>query len=489
MKKRNLMIALTMVTAGIIIGVILTAGLGIQQVNYAQETKNISPDAKNFLGKFSEYLSEVAEAVEPAVVNISTTTTVTLQQSPFGDFSDDPFFRRFFGDQLRHPDPGPQRKYKSSALGSGVIITADGYILTNNHVVKDADDIKVVLYDDREFKGKVIGTDPQSDLAVVKINAEDLPSIKIGDSDVLKVGEVVIAIGNPFALSHTITMGIVSALGRSNVGIADYEDFIQTDAAINPGNSGGALVNMNGELIGINTAIFSKSGGYMGIGFAIPSSMAKSVMDSIIKHGKVIRGWLGVSIQNMTPDLAEQFDIKEEKGALVTEVVEESPAEKAGFKRGDLIIEFDGKHVDGSTALRNMVAGIPPDTSVKMKIIREGKEKTLTVAIGQLSETVVTAKSEYSNAVKGVHVQDLNPEIRMSLDIPQKVEGVVVTNVEMDSPSFRAVKRNDVIQEINKKAIRSTKDYEKAVSKISAKDTVLILAYRGGGYIYITIKP
>ncbi|GBE05681.1 putative periplasmic serine endoprotease DegP-like precursor [bacterium BMS3Abin10] len=489
MKKRNLMIALTMVTAGIIIGVILTAGLGIQQVNYAQETKNISPDAKNFLGKFSGYLSEVAEAVEPAVVNISTTTTITMRQSPFGDFFDDPFFRKFFGDQFRHPDPEPQRKYKSSALGSGVIVTDDGYILTNNHVVKDADDIKVVLYDDREFKGKVIGTDPKSDLAVIKIDAKDLPSIKIGDSDVLKVGEVVIAIGNPFALSHTITMGIVSAIGRSNVGIADYENFIQTDAAINPGNSGGALVNTNGELIGINTAIFSKNGGYMGIGFAIPSSMAKSVMDSIIKHGKVIRGWLGVSIQNMTPDLAEQFDLKEEKGTLVSDVVEDSPAEKAGFKRGDLIIAYDGKNVDDSTALRNMVAGTLPDTTVKVKIIREGKEKTLTVTIGKLSEAVVTAKSEYRNAMKGVHVQDLNPEIRMSLDIPGKVEGVVVTNIEMDSPAFQALERNDVIQEINKKIIRSAKDYEKAVSKISAKDTVLILVYRGGGYIYITIKP
>ena len=486
MIKKKFIIALPLITIGIIIGFILTADLGIQQVNYAQET-NISQNAKDFLGKFSGYLAEVAAATEPSVVNISTTTTVTMQQSPFGDLYNDPFFRRFFGDQFRHPDR--KREYKSSALGSGVIVTEDGYILTNNHVVKDADDIKVVLFDDREFKGKVIGTDPKSDLAVVKIDAKDLPSIKIGDSDVLKVGEVVIAIGNPFALSHTITMGIVSAVGRSNVGIADYENFIQTDAAINPGNSGGALVNTDGELIGINTAIFSKSGGYMGIGFAIPSSMAKSVMDSIVKHGKVIRGWLGVSIQNMTPDIAEQFKIKEEKGALVSEVVEDSPAEKAGFKRGDLIMEFDAKRVEDSSSLRNMVAGTLPDKTVKVMIIRDGKEKILTVTSGTLSEAVIAAKSEYSNAMKGVHVQDLNPEIRMSLDIPKKVKGVVVTNVEMDGPTFQALKRNDVIQEINKKVIGSTKDYEKAVSKIGTKDTVLILVYRGGGYIYITIKP
>ena len=488
MKKRNLMIALTLVTAGIIIGFILTADLGIQQVNYAQEA-NISPDAANFLGKFSAYLSDVAEAVKPSVVNISTTKTVTMQQNPFGDLFNDPFFRKFFGDQFDHP--GRKRKYKSSALGSGVIVTEDGYILTNNHVIKDADDIKVILDDKREFKGKVIGTDPKSDLAVVRIDAKGLPSIKIGDSDKLKAGEMVIAIGNPFALSQTITMGIVSAVGRSNVGIADYEDFIQTDAAINPGNSGGALVSTDGELIGINTAIFSRSGGYMGIGFAIPSNMAKSVMDSIIKHGKVIRGWLGVSIQNMTPDLAEKFGIKEEKGALVADVVDGSPAEKAGFKRGDLIIRYDGKTVDDSTALRNFVAGTLPDKKVEVEIIREGVKKTLTVTIGRLSEAVVTAaaKSEYSNAMKGVHVQDLNPEIRMSLDIPVKVEGVIVTNVEPESPAVEVLKRNDVIQEINKKVIKNTKDYEKTVSKIGAKDTVLILVYRGGGYIYITIKP
>ena len=488
MKKRNFMTALILITAGIIIGFVLTANLGIQQVTYAEEN-NISADAKDFLGKLSGYLSEVAEEVKPSVVNISTTTTITMKQSPYGEFYNDPFFRRFFGDRFNHPSPGPQRQYKSSSLGSGVIISEDGYILTNNHVIKDADEIKVILNDKREFKGKVIGADPKSDLAVVKIDAKDLPAIKIGDSRKIKVGEVVIAIGNPFALSHTITMGIISAVGRSNIGIADYEDFIQTDAAINPGNSGGALVNTDGELIGINTAIFSKSGGYMGIGFAIPTSMAKSIMDSIIKHGKVIRGWLGVGIQNMTPDLAEQFDIKVGRGALVTDVFEDSPAEKAGFKRGDLIIEYEGKHIEDTTVLRNIVAGTLPDKAVKVKVIREGKEKVLSVTIGKLSEEVIAAKSAYRNVMKGVHVQDINPEIRSSLDIPRKVDGVVVINVEMDSPAFRSLKRNDVIQEINKKVIKSGKEYEKAVSQIGADDTVLMLVYRGGGFIYLTIRP
>ena len=483
MKNKSLVIAFTLVTVGIIIGFILTADLDIQQVNYAEDT-GVSSGSSELLGRFSDALSEVAETVKPAVVNISTTTTVTMKGGPFGDFFDDPFFRRFFGDEFSKP-----RKHKSSALGSGVLMTDDGYILTNNHVIKDAEEIKVKLNDDREFTGKVIGADPKTDLAVVKIDAKGLPALKIGDSDTIRVGELVIAIGNPFALSHTITMGIVSGVGRSNVGIADYEDFIQTDAAINPGNSGGALVNTKGELIGINTAILSKSGGSMGIGFAIPSGMAKTVMDSIIRHGKVVRGWFGVTIQRLTPELAKQFDLKEEKGALITDVIEKSPAEKAGFRRGDLVVEFDGRHVEDSTGLRNMVAGTLPGKVVKVKIIRDGKEETLTLTIGKLSDAEVVAGTEYGNVMNGLYVQELNPEIRGSLDIPQKVKGVIVTNIEPDSPAYIALKRNDVILEVKRKAIRSTKEYKRTVSKIGPDDSVLVLVYRTGGYIYLTIKP
>jgi len=254
---------------------------------FARE-KTISHESINLLTKLSDALAEVAGAARPAVVNISTTSTVTMEDNPMGDMFNDPFFRHFFGDQFGHQ--GQKRKYKSSALGSGVIVSENGYILTNNHVVKGADEIKVILYDKREFKGRIIGTDPRTDLAVIKINAKGLPTLSLGDSGKLKTGDVVLAVGNPFGLNQTITMGIVSAVGRSNIGLADLEDFIQTDAAINPGNSGGALVNSRGELVGINTAIFSTSGGYMGIGFSVPSSMAKTVMDSIIKHGKVVRG-------------------------------------------------------------------------------------------------------------------------------------------------------------------------------------------------------
>jgi len=487
MRKRVFVVSFVLLFTGLVMGLILSSNLGIQQSGFAQET-GISPSATSFLGKLSTSLSEVARTVKPSVVNISTTMTVTRKGTPFGEFPNDPFFRRFFGPEFQPFGPG--MKFKETALGSGVIITADGYILTNNHVVKNADKIKVILNDKREYKGKVIGADPKTDLAVVKIDADDLPAVKIGDSDKLKTGDLVLAIGNPFGLSQTVTMGIVSAIGRSNVGIADYEDFIQTDAAINPGNSGGALVNSRGELVGINTAIFSTNGGYMGVGFAIPSNMAKRVMESITKYGKVIRGWLGVTIQNLTPDIAKHLGIKQEKGALVTDVVKDSPAGKSGFKRGDLIVEFDGRPVADTTSLRNMVAQTSPGKTVEVKIVRDGETRTLNVTIGEFPEKLAApASKEYNNALKGVHVQALTPEIRNSLNIPQTIEGVIVTNVEGDSPAYGVLRQKDVILEINRKSIKGIQDYERVVSGIGPDDSVLFLVYRAGGYIYVTINP
>ncbi len=485
MSKKGLVLGVFLVVLGIITGLVISSRMNVQQLLLAEET-GITPDTAEFLERFNKSLAEVAEIAKPSVVNISTTKTVTLRDNPFRDFFDDPFFRRFFGGENPF---GHKRKYKSTSLGSGVIVTSDGYILTNNHVIKDADEIKVKLYDRRVFDGKVIGTDPKTDLAVIKIDATDLPAIKIGDSDRLKVGEVVIAIGNPFGLSHTITMGIVSAKGRSHVGITDYEDFIQTDAAINPGNSGGALVNYKGELVGINTAIFSTSGGYMGIGFAIPSNMAKAVMNSIISYGKVIRGWLGVTIQDLTPELAKHFDIKETEGSLVTDVVKDSPADKAGFRRGDLIVEFDGKPVKDSTSLRNMVANTPPGKKVLVKIIRDGEEKILTVILGEYPEKVSSMRGEIDNVLKGVYVQNLTPELKEQFDIPEKVEGVIVTNIDEESPAYDALRRHDVIQEINRHEIKNLDDYKRVVSKIKKDESVLVLVYRAGGYIYITINP
>lgn len=455
---------------------------------YAKDTA-ISADTQQFLGKLSIALAEVADAARPAVVNISTTSMVS-KESPFGDMFNDPFFRRFFGDQFGGNNQGGQkRKFKSSALGSGVIVSEQGYILTNNHVIRGADEIKVILYDKRELKGKVVGTDARTDLAVIKINAKDLHWLRLGQSSKLKTGDVVLAVGNPFALNQTITMGIVSAVGRSNVGIADVEDFIQTDAAINPGNSGGALVNTAGELIGINTAIFSTSGGYMGVGFAIPSDMAKSVMDSIIKHGKVIRGYLGVSIQSLTPELAKSLNIKETTGALVSGVEKDTPADKAGLKRGDLIVAVDGKKVEDSGMLRNTVSASAPGAKIAITIIREGKEQVVNATLTEYKEKKVVKKTSYDNVLKGVTVQELTPSLRDKLGILENLSGVAITEIAADSPAGDLLQPGDVIQEVNRVPIQSAQDYDQVVSKIKATDTVLLLIQRGGGSIYLTINP
>ncbi|HEX8947372.1 MAG TPA: Do family serine endopeptidase, partial [Dissulfurispiraceae bacterium] len=360
--------------------------------------------------------------------------------------------------------------------------------------VQNAEDIKVILNDKREFKGRVIGTDPKTDVAVIKIEANGLPAIKMGDSGKARAGDVVLAIGNPFGLNQTITQGIVSATGRANVGISEYEDFIQTDAAINPGNSGGALVNTNGELIGINTAIFSTSGGYMGIGFAIPSNMANAVAQSILKYGRVIRGWLGITIQDITPELAKAFDVKVDKGALVTDVTQGSPAEKAGFQRGDLIVEFNGKQVENSAKLKNEAANTKPGTTVPVKVIRSGAARTINVTVGEFPEKKPAVKkaepkkSEFNNALNGVFVQDITPEARESLNLPEKIKGVIVVNVGDESPARDVLAKNDIIQEINRKPVNGLKGYEDIVSKIGPSESVLLLIYRNGSHLYATIK-
>ncbi len=472
---------------GLIAALILAVSLSGGNIS-AKEAK-VSPESTKFLSQLSSALDDVAETAGPSVVNISTTTTITVEQNPFGDMLNDPFFRRFFGEG--NGRPGQKRKQKSSALGSGVIVTEDGYILTNNHVVRNADEIKVLLSDKREFKGKIVGSDPKTDLAVVKIDAKDLPTIRIGSSGKLKTGDVVLAIGNPFGLNQTITMGIVSAVGRSHVGIADYEDFIQTDAAINPGNSGGALVNTSGQLVGINTAIFSTSGGYMGIGFAIPTDMAKSVMDSIIKSGKVIRGWLGVSIQDLTPDLAKSLGIKETTGALVSGVMKDSPAGKAGIKRGDIITELDGKPVEDSRILRNMVADNAPGKTLTVTVLRKDKKELLKVTLGEFQDarTATKADFDFDNLLKNVIVQDLTPELRERINLPADITGVVVAQPTQDNPALNALRQGDVIMELERKPVANVKEYSEVVSKIGPKDSVLMLIYRDGATIFITLRP
>jgi serine protease Do len=469
----------------------LSSSAALALFGYQSETE-ISPpaiprDSVDFLMKTGRAMAEVAEVVKPTVVNISTTKTENLSDMKMSPFFNDPSFRRFFDNRSGHREtPGTR---KSVSLGSGVIISDDGYILTNNHLVQNADKIKVVLSDKREFTGKVVGSDPKTDLSVIKIDADDLTSIPIGNSYSLRVGEIVFAVGNPYGLNQTITMGIVSAVGRANVGIADYEDFIQTDAAINPGNSGGALVNVKGELVGINTAIFSTSGGYQGIGFAIPSNMVRIVMKSLIERGRVIRGWLGVSIQSITPELAQQFHLERDFGTLVADVVEGSPAEKAGLMRGDVIIEFGGKEVNEPYHLRNIVASTPPGEEVDVKVIRNGEIIDRSVVIGELpTESEKQPTTPFKNVLAGVSVQNLTPEAYRKLNLPKRIRGVVVTDIEGGSPAETALMPGDVILEINRKAISNIDDFEAIVSKIKKDQDLLLLVFRRGSTIFVTLS-
>jgi serine protease Do len=442
----------------------------------------------------------IVKAVTPAVVNISTSRVVKGPQG--GDmqpYMDDPFFRQFFGEEFYRRFQIPKDRRENS-LGSGVIVSHDGYIVTNNHVVAKADEIKVLLSDKREFKGKVVGSDPKSDIAVIKIDGKDLPMIPWGDSDKLEVGEYVLAIGNPFGLNQTVTMGIVSAIGRANVGITDYEDFIQTDAAINPGNSGGALVSTRGELIGINTAIFSRSGGYMGIGFAVPAKMVNSVMNSLIKTGKVVRGWLGVSIQPVTPELAKQFGLKEARGALVNEVIPDSPAVGAGIQGGDIVTSFDGKAVENPQMLRNVVAGTAVGKTVKVELLRDKKTIATDVKILEQPKHIQRAGEDTADDDKagkgadttltGLEVRNLTKEITEQLNLPKGTAGVVVTSVAGGSAAEQAgIEEGDVIVEINRKPVRNLNDFRDRAGKLGKKDDALLLVVRRGSRLYIPVKP
>ncbi|HIJ59518.1 MAG TPA: DegQ family serine endoprotease [Nitrospirae bacterium] len=481
--RKAITLAVVFTIVGLIVGLTISSNFNIQSKAYTEDAI-ISKEAIDILTKSNQALSEVAMAVKPAVVNISSQRTIKSQGN-MGQFFNDPFFRRFFGDEFRFFDRPRERRQQG--LGSGVIVDKDGYILTNYHVIKDADEILVKLSDKREHKGKVIGSDPKTDIAVIKIQADKLPTIKWGNSDNLKVGEMILAIGNPFGLTQTVTSGIISATGRANVGIADYEDFIQTDAAINPGNSGGALVNVRGELIGINTAIFSTSGGYQGIGFAIPSNMAKVVMENLIKKGKVVRGWLGVSIQQITPDLAKQFELKDEKGVLIGDVVEDSPAEKAGLKRGDVILELDGKSYNEPSTLRNAVAAIPPGKEVTIKIIRNGKTMTVKAIVSEVPEDLKKFTAPTEGVLKGVKVQDITPEIRRALSLPKRITGVIVVEIAEGVFAEQFLNENDIIIEINKKKINNTKDYVNVLSQMKKGQGALIYLYRNGSTIYMTI--
>ncbi len=495
-KKRFYLSAAFILFVGIVVGLVLSSHLGV--ISTLPAKSQISSKSIEILTQLSDAQSEVAAVATPSVVNISTTRVIKSgSEAPF-DLFDDPFFRRFFGDQFPHPNV--PEEHKEQSLGSGVIVSEDGYIVTNNHVIEKAQEIKVLLSDKKDYKAKVIGADPKTDIAVIKIDAKGLAALPWGDSNKLRVGEIVFAIGNPFGLNQTVTMGVISAVGRANVGIADYEDFIQTDAAINPGNSGGALINAQGELIGINTAILSRTGGYQGIGFAVPSSMERQVIDSLIKFKKVVRGWLGVSIQEVTSDLAEEFGVKDLKGALVSGVMKGSPAEKGGIKQGDVILQYNGKVVEDTGHLRNMVSQTPIGTKVKVKLLRQKKEVQVEVLIAELPKKLAEAPSRSpeesedeeaeGGALTGLVVHELTPDLAARLGIDEKEKGVVVIKVDSNSKVFEAgIRPGDIILQINQKDIGSIEDYKRTVSKIRSKERVLLLIRRKGEDLFVTVRP
>jgi serine protease Do len=473
---------------------LLLLGFLLGGITYYSLSKKTTPSYAPFspripkqIEETSRAFSEIVKAVSPAVVNISTTKIMSRQPGPFDEFFD--FFSPF-------PD-GRTRKWKEQSLGSGVIVSSDGYIVTNNHVIERADEIKVILIDRKSFKARVVGVDPKTDVAVIKIDARDLPVVPWGDSDKLQVGEFVLAIGNPFGLSHTVTMGIISAVGRADVGIADYEDFIQTDAAINPGNSGGPLVNIQGEIVGINTAIFSRTGGYQGIGFAVPSNMVRQVIEQLKKGTKVTRGWIGVSIQELTPELSQKFGLKATEGVLVSDVLRGGPAAKAGIQRGDIILELDGKKVKDVGTLRNTIAQSRVGSQVNAKVLRGETVMTIPVTIAELpsdiSEVVPSlnqGQESQGNALSGVTLVDLNLAIGKQLGLDREEKGVVVVRVEAGSPAEESgIRKGDVIQEIDRKRVTNLNDFNRVVSKIGRGDTVLVFINRNNKKFYVTLSP
>lgn len=454
----------------------------------------VAPDRAAGPGLPSAGFAPVVRQALPAVVNISTSKMIKVGND--GDdnpFLNDPRFRQFFG-----PNSGQQfsqpKQEREHALGSGVIVNKNGYILTNNHVVDGATQITVDLPDKRHFTAKVVGADPQSDVAVLKIDATDLPVLPLGNSKSLEVGDYVLAIGDPMGIGETVTLGIVSATGRTNVGVegsSGYENFIQTDAAINPGNSGGALINSRGELVGINTAIASSSGGNQGIGFAIPIDMARGVMTQLIEHGKVTRGYLGIGIEQMTPALAKQFGLTGSEGTLVTEVTDGSPAAKAGLQRGDVILAINGEEISDYSQLRLHIADLAPNSTVHLKVMRNGKLMDVPVTLAQLKEEKQAASSGDSEVTEGgmagVQIENLTPQISQQLGISAQTQGVVVSQVEPNSAAAEAgLAPGDVVVEVNRHAVHNTQEFQQAMSRANNGST-LLLVNRGKQVLYIAV--
>ena len=481
-----------------IIGLLVIAGSGVafgklvRDGNFREDPPKIKEDfspIQRTTGKNS--FAPVVKKVTPSVVTISTTSkpenlnAFGSSEAPFNH----PFFRRFFGDpnfgSRGFQSPAPERH----GLGSGVIVSENGYILTNNHVVDEADEITVTLSESgKEYEAILVGGDPKTDLAVLKVDMTDAPYIVLGDSDQVEIGDFVLAVGNPFGVGQTVTMGMVSALGRGKLGL-DYENFIQTDAAINPGNSGGALVDTEGRLIGINTAILSRTGGNHGIGFTIPINMARHVMNSLIENGRVVRGFLGVGIQSVTPDLADAFELEHPHGALVAEVSPDSPAEEAGFKEGDVIVRIGNDEIKSSQQLRILVAQALPRTDVSFVVLRNGKEKELVATLAEFPEEVSGAgfggssRNYQESWLRGVEVTELTSEMRRELRLPRKINGALVEAIRPDSPAYRSgLRQGDVILEVNRQPVQSEEDL------VVEDGPVLVRVWNGRGTRFLVVE-
>jgi serine protease Do len=461
-----------------LIGSIFAYGASIDFKLAPQNPQRVAPSKNDVILSFHDSIKDAKKSV----VNISTTKTIR-QNSQIEDMFNHPFFKDFFGPGFQFPE----QKRKATSLGSGVIISSDGYIVTNNHVVEEADEIVVSLLDNsKEYEAKIIGLDPKSDLAVIKIDAKNLQAIPFADSSHLTEGDVVFAIGNPFGVGGSVTQGIISALNKSGIGLNQYENFIQTDASINPGNSGGALVDSRGALVGINTAILSRSGGNNGIGFAIPANMVKTIAKSLIEEGKIERGYMGVSIGNLTSDLKEVYTNKE--GALVLGVEDGGPADKAGIKRGDLIIKVDDKVIKNANDLKNIVGSHHPKDKVTITYERDNKIKTTRITLDKLSDATGFGTPSGNSHIKGLYLGNLNDELRYRFRIPQNVEGVLVLDVEEDSEaeSF-GFKKGDVILQVEQSVVTNLDEFNKAF-KQTKKDKIRVWVNRGGYISPILVK-
>jgi len=477
----------TIVITLLLVGSILGLGYGMSTAIKPSNPPTASTSAISETPMVPANFSDLAEKVRPGVVNIQVVKKVKNVGFGFRSFGDPYGDKNPFGDFFGPFFEGnPPRSFEQRGVGSGFVMNREGYILTNNHVVEDADQIKVKLANGKEYDGKVIGRDPKTDLALVKINgATDLHPLQVGNSDELKVGSWVVAVGSPFGLEQTVTAGIISAKGRV-IGSGPYDDFIQTDASINPGNSGGPLINMKGEVVGVNTAIIAEG---KGIGFAIPINMAKEIAPQLQEKGHVTRGWLGVSIQEVTPELAKSFGLKEKKGALVAQVVSGSPAEKAGIEQGDVIVEFDGKNVADSKDLPRMVASTPVGKAVTITLSRNGKVLDRQVKVGELEEKAEVAKTPSTKKSLGITVQDLTPDIAKGLGL-KKETGVVVTGVEPGSPAADAgIRTGDVIREVNRKPVKDVQDFIQKVEKAKDQDNVLLFLQRGQNNLFAAVTP